>query len=162
MKFKTLLLIASLVLTNSAFSKNQIQTQITFNRIPYTDGTKVQWEKTCELKDYEGCKNKIYKNRFAEYKKGCESGDQKACSSLGTLYAAGLGVEKDYAKAKQLHEDACNKGEPVGCFNLAVLYEKGLGVEQDYAKAEKEYKKFCNMGHDVGCKYLKELRAKLK
>lgn len=61
MKFKTLLLIASLVLTNSAFSKNQIQTQITFNRVPVIDQTKPQWkwEKTCKLRDAEACKKKI-------------------------------------------------------------------------------------------------------
>ncbi|MCI7582086.1 tetratricopeptide repeat protein, partial [Campylobacter sp.] len=56
------------------------------------------------------------------YKKACDGGNMLGCSNLGTMYAKGSGVEKDFSKAKQLFKKACDGGDMDGCRNLDIIH----------------------------------------
>jgi TPR repeat protein len=62
-------------------------------------------------------------------------------NNLGRLYAAGLGVAQDYAKAREWWEKAADKGAANAMYNLGLFYENGKGVTQDYAKAREWFEK---------------------
>lgn len=50
---------------------------------------------------------------------------------LANLYRMGLGTEKNYAKAKQLYENAIKKGNADAKAGLALMYVTGQGVNRD-------------------------------
>ena len=54
----------------------------------------------------------------------------------------------DYAKARELYEQAVADGWNLAKFRLGRLYEQGLGVPQDYAKARKLYEESVDMSAD--------------
>ena len=67
--------------------------------------------------------------------------------NLGALYDNGLGVEQDYAKAREWYEKAADKGNAYAQFKIGRAHENGLGVTQDYAKAMAWYQKAADQGH---------------
>ena len=56
-------------------------------------------------------------------KKACDSGNMLGCSDLGSRYAIGNGVEKDFSKAAELLKKACDGGDMHGCRGLDVIYK---------------------------------------
>ncbi len=56
-----------------------------------------------------------------------------ASDMMGTCYLKGLGIEQDYAKAKQEFERY--PGEPLAIIGLGIIYAYGLGVPADVDKA---------------------------
>ena len=56
------------------------------------------------------------------YKKACDGGEMYGCYNLGTIYANGNGVEKDFSKAAELFKKACDGGEMNGCRSLDIIY----------------------------------------
>src|SRR5262249_52028860 len=64
-----------------------------------------------------------------------DKGDPTAMAYLGVLYANGLGVTQDYAKAREWFEKAVDKGDVSAMASLGLIYANGFGVTQDYAKA---------------------------
>ena len=76
------------------------------------------------------------------------------------MYALGLGVERNYAKAREWYEKAAANGEAKAQYSLGYMYEYGLGVEQDYAKARDWYQKAADNGHANAKKRLEELQAR--
>ena len=46
----------------------------------------------------------------------------RGCYNLGTIYANGNDVEKDFSKAAELFKKACDGGEMHGCSNLDIIY----------------------------------------
>ena len=63
-----------------------------------------------------------------------------AQSTLGYLYAKGLGVDQNYVKSAEWIKKAAENGELQSMYNLAGLYMDGLGVEKSYKKAEELYR----------------------
>jgi TPR repeat protein len=59
--------------------------------------------------------------RAPEWQRACDGGDAAACGHLGALYEQGLGVVRDLARARALHEKACTGGYWFSCHNLIVL-----------------------------------------
>ena len=45
------------------------------------------------------------------------------CYNLGTIYANGNDVEKDFSKAAELFKKACDGGEMNGCRSLDIIYK---------------------------------------
>lgn len=74
-------------------------------------------------------------------------GDPVAQYRLGTLYALGKGVAKDYARAAPLLRAAADSGLAEAEYDYAVLCEKGLGVAQDPAQAITWYRKAAAQGN---------------
>jgi len=55
--------------------------------------------------------------------------------NLGILYLKGLGVEKDYARARDLLVEAANRGHPKARYHLANMLHKGsAGMKKDLAQ----------------------------
>ena len=65
------------------------------------------------------------------YKKAIQLGSVDAATSIGLMYAAGMGIPKDPAEAAKWFHQAAEGGDGVGQYNLAILYRRGNGVPQD-------------------------------
>ena len=79
--------------------------------------------------------------RAAAYIAGARAGEPVAQYNLAVLYAAGNGVEQDYASAALWFRKAAEGGEPAAQFNLAVMYERGLGLPVDREAAFAWYRR---------------------
>ena len=55
----------------------------------------------------------------------------KARCNLGIMFASGIGVQRDDAKAARHYLAAATGGVPRAMFDLAVLYARGRGVLKD-------------------------------
>lgn len=66
--------------------------------------------------------------------------------SLGLLYSAGQGVDKDFSEARKWYEKSAKSGNAAGLNALGTLYDKGLGVPRDYAEARKWYLRAAALG----------------
>lgn len=62
-------------------------------------------------------------------------GDSEAMSSLGAMYYAGIGVEKDIDESVHWFSRAAEKGNLNAMYNLGYIYLKGEGVAEDPTKA---------------------------
>ena len=80
-------------------------------------------------------KAKDYAGAMAQWKPLAESGDARAQSNLGAMYANGLGVKPDPAVAAQWLQKAAAQGNADAEASLGVLYMNGKGVNQDVAAA---------------------------
>ena len=73
---------------------------------------------------------------IAAYRKAIDKGSSAAMVELGILYAAGSGVAKDEAQARQLFERAAAAGNPRGVTRLTALSNGGTaGPPEDPAQA---------------------------
>ncbi len=81
------------------------------------------------------------KEAFELFQAGAAHGDPDAMRKLGASFEHGLGVAKDYAKAREWYEKAAQKGDPLAMVSLGSLYAYGQGVTQDSMKADQWYKK---------------------
>ncbi|HXQ03160.1 MAG TPA: tetratricopeptide repeat protein, partial [Bradyrhizobium sp.] len=69
-----------------------------------------------------------YKTAFdLASKRAQDTGDPKAMTMLGELYANALGVKRDYAKAADWYKRAADGGDREGMFALAMLRLAGRG-----------------------------------
>jgi Sel1 repeat-containing protein len=76
-----------------------------------------------------------------------KAGDALASYRLGTLYALGKGVDKDYARAAPLLRAAAESGVAEAQYDYAVLCQSGFGVAQDPAQALEWYRKAAAQGN---------------
>lgn len=68
------------------------------------------------------------------FQRAAEAANVDGFYNLGILYLKGLGVEKDYARARELLVEAANKGHPKARYHLANMLHKGLaGTKKDLA-----------------------------
>ncbi|MDZ4733240.1 MAG: tetratricopeptide repeat protein [Nitrospirota bacterium] len=74
-------------------------------------------------------------------------GVAKAQTNLGLLYFYGLGVPKDYTKAREWFEKAAVQGDAEAQYNLGLLYDFEKGVPQDFATARHWYEQAAMQGH---------------
>ncbi|CAE7200099.1 esiB [Symbiodinium sp. CCMP2592] len=65
--------------------------------------------------------------------------DARFFSNLGVMYALGLGVARDFQKARKLLELSMERGFARACTLLGFMYQSGQGVAQDFQKAKKLY-----------------------
>jgi TPR repeat protein len=62
-------------------------------------------------------------------------------------YACGMGVEQDFARARELYEVAANRESADAQYQLATMYLNGCGVGLDDELAEKWFQKAADLGH---------------
>ena len=67
--------------------------------------------------------------------RAARQGNADAENSLGTMYAGGFGVLRDYSEALKWYLRAAAKHHPTARYNLGCLCEHGLGTPRDDAKA---------------------------
>ena len=70
-----------------------------------------------------------------------------AMHNLGVMYANGLGVSRDYAKAAHWYRKAAEQGDGWAQTNLGLMYRHGQGVSKDEAKAAYWYRKAAERGN---------------
>jgi hypothetical protein len=83
----------------------------------------------------EAYKKGDYETAFNELLPLAETGDHRAMYAVGSMYAAGNGVEQDLAEAMKWFKEAAKYGRPDAHYKIGLMYEQGLGVEQNYRKA---------------------------
>ncbi len=79
-----------------------------------------------------------------------DGGDAEAEAWLGSLYANGLGTEKDAARAFALYLRSAEKGNPLAANNVAVMYAKGDGVAADPREAASWFRRAAEQGDALG------------
>ncbi len=80
--------------------------------------------------------------------------DDEGCTTLGILYAAGIGTGRDYFQAAAILSTECNL-VPRACMALAELADKGQGVAQDSARAFNLRYRACKQQLAGGCDAVK-------
>jgi Sel1 repeat len=81
----------------------------------------------------------------------CSGGDGESCYLLGSLYYAGGGVRRDWARSAALFRQACDAGWPRGCGGLGELYKAGQGVAVDQGQAIANFERACKAGIAASC-----------
>ena len=66
--------------------------------------------------------------------------------NVGSMYASGLGVQKDHAVAAAWYRRAAEQGYALAQFNLGVMYDKGQGVPQNDIEAVRWYRRAAEQG----------------
>ena len=77
-------------------------------------------------------------------------GDHRAMYALGSMYAAGQGVEKDLKKSYELFSEAAKNGRADAMYKLGLMYEQGQGVKRTIKKAVRYYRKSATLGYPLG------------
>jgi hypothetical protein len=93
------------------------------------------------------------------FERACQGGGAEACSNLGALYEAGVGVRSNLSDAVRLYEQACTGGAALGCSNLGALYARGKGVGRDASEAQRLFSLSCDTGSAAGCRNLMQITA---
>jgi TPR repeat protein len=75
-----------------------------------------------------------------------EKGSVQALITLGGFYAEGVGVQKNYSKARECYEKAAQSGMAEGVYNVGVCWEFGMGSEANLARAAEYFRKAADMG----------------
>lgn len=91
--------------------------------------------------------------------RAADNGHMAASYDLAHLYATGLHVERDDAKAAQLYAQAAGKGMPEAHRALGTAYLHGRGVDQDDARAAAHFRQAADAGlaaaqFDLGACYM--------
>lgn len=82
--------------------------------------------------------------------KACERARPLGCTRAAELYFAGVGVDKDLARAAELNEKGCFLGEAIGCARAGDLLFDPNGKVEANRRALAAYKSGCK-GHDGYC-----------
>ena len=124
----------------------------------------------CNNKNFQACLEAglIYSYKILKYDMAhtyfdiaCKNNIINGCANLSTMYILGLGVNKDYNKAKAFSTKACDGGDAAGCNNLGYMYHNNLGIDTDYNKALSLYKRACKGNDSMGCNNFKDLYDKV-
>lgn len=81
------------------------------------------------------------------YRKLAQSGDARAQTSLGLMYARGYGVAKNMTEAHRWWNYAAAQNDPGAQFNLGLTYVQGEGVAADPARAARWFREAARRGH---------------
>jgi hypothetical protein len=116
------------------------------------------FERSCVMGDARGCSiaGDVFwlgagvasdgPRAMRNYAKGCDGGDQAACTNLGVIYMGGAkGVTVDFAKGAALARRACYGGVSVACGNAGAINELGLGTTRNYPLAISMFARACEM-----------------
>jgi len=91
-----------------------------------------------------------YENAATEFISLAKRGDHRAMYALGTMYSAGLGVEKNLNKSFKLFSEAVQNGRYDAMYKLGLMYELGEGVDKNIKKAVRLYQKSAKSGYPYG------------
>jgi hypothetical protein len=96
----------------------------------------------CEIRggEYVSYDRANYQTALQVWLGQAELGDAEAQNYVGEIYAKGLGIEPNYAKAAEWFGKAVAQGNKRAMINLGYLYEEGRGVEADLARALNLYR----------------------
>ncbi|MDO7823264.1 tetratricopeptide repeat protein, partial [Helicobacter pylori] len=72
-----------------------------------------------------------YHRAVAFYKRSCNLRMGVGCTSLGSMYEDGDGVDQNITKAVFYYRRGCNLRNHLACASLGSMYEDGDGVQKD-------------------------------
>jgi len=81
------------------------------------------------------------------YRRLARSGDARAQTSLGLMYARGYGVPQNLAEAHRWWNFAAIQNDPGAQYNLGLTYATGEGVAVDYERAARWFREASRRGH---------------
>ena len=81
------------------------------------------------------------------YLRLAKTGDARAQTSLGLMYARGYGVPKNIAEAHRWWNFAAIQNDPGAQYNLGLTYVRGEGVAVDYERAARWFREASRRGH---------------
>jgi TPR repeat protein len=81
------------------------------------------------------------------YRRLAQSGDARAQTSLGLMYARGYGVPKNMTEAQRWWNYAAAQNDPGAQFNLGLGYAQGDGVAANPALAARWFGEAAQRGH---------------
>jgi TPR repeat protein len=81
------------------------------------------------------------------YLRLAKTGDARAQTSLGLMYARGYGVPKNIAEAHRWWNFAAIQNDPGAQYNLGLAYVRGEGVAVDYERAARWFREASRRGH---------------
>ena len=88
------------------------------------------------------------------FRRLAEQGYPQSQYVLGTMYANGQGVSKDYQEAMKWFRKAAEQGLVDVQYKLGMVYQFGNNVPQDFQEAMKWYRKAAEQGHAEAQYYL--------
>jgi len=100
-----------------------------------------------------------YAAAVVEFRSAAAQDDMFALNVLGTMYAQGLGVERNYKLALDNFFKAQALGSPDASANLARMYATGIGIPQDNASALRYYRDAAHDGFRPAIMRLAEIYA---
>lgn len=80
-----------------------------------------------------------------------EIGSPLATDRLARAYFDGVGMPRDYEKARELFEILAEQDNAKACVSLGYIYDHAKGVERDIDKAFKYFKKAAELNNAIGC-----------
>ncbi len=86
-----------------------------------------------------------YHKAVAFYKRSCNLRVGVSCTSLGSMYEDGDGVDQNTTKAVFYYRRGCNLKDHLSCASLGSMYEDGDGVQKDLSKATYYYRRGCHL-----------------
>lgn len=82
------------------------------------------------------------------FAKAHEDGHRAATNRLGEAYRYGIGVARQFDKAKDYFQHAANQGDTKAMYNLARMQDEGLGGPRETDQALKWYARAAEQGHE--------------
>ncbi len=89
----------------------------------------------------------LYEQAIEWWKEDATKGDASSAYRLGTVYADGIVVKRDYAEARKWYEMGAKGGDRDAMFDLGSIHENGFGVEASLPEAARWYRDAANLGH---------------
>jgi TPR repeat protein len=94
----------------------------------------------------EAFRRQDYATALREWTPLADAGNSHAQFNLALLYARGLGVERDDARATALYSSAAEAGIARAQYELGLAYTSGIGVPVDTARAAHWHRKAAGQG----------------
>ena len=98
------------------------------------------------------------------YQQGCKGGSGTACRAAGRMYAHGIGVAVDAARAVDLYASArrhgrvhCDRGHAASCLAIGEMFAAGEGGRVDRRAAAMYLQRACSYKLQHGCAALTKL-----
>lgn len=91
------------------------------------------------------------------FKKSASFSNPYAYDNLGKMYYNGLGVSKDYARAKYYFEIAIKQNNSDALFNLAILHYKPSEYYHNYKEAKKYFELAAEKNRSIAQRYFGKL-----
>ena len=105
------------------------------------------------------CRAGVFEEGGAAYKAGdyelaakkfmevADKNDHRAMYALGSMYAAGKGVPRDYKKAFELFTRAARYGRLDARYKLGIMYQEGLGTKRNDKRAARLFHSAATKGY---------------
>ena len=138
-------LFASFALVGSAVSQTR-QTSPPAARSPLSPPETNRVQAEAFKRGYEAYYQGEYERAAAIWTQLADQGHVKSMNNLGTMYAQGKGVSRNYPLAAFYYRRAASQNDARAAYNLGIAYENGRGVPKDDGEAVKWYRQAADRG----------------